>query len=53
MRDVYRDTDWPRELPTTDLPLGERVIRAILLVGFLVVLVTEFWLLWQWLSQIS
>ncbi len=53
MRDLYRDSDWPGEMPAADLPPGERVIRSVLLAGFLVVLGTEIWLLWQWLGQVS
>lgn len=53
MRDVYRESDWPSEMPAVELPLGERLIRGVLLVGFLVVLITEFWLLWQWISQVT
>jgi hypothetical protein len=32
---------------TESLSLGERFIRAILLVGFVAVLAIEAWLLWQ------
>lgn len=53
MSDMYRDLDLPVETYDSDVDRGERIIRAILLAGFLGVLALEAWLLWQWIRLLA
>lgn len=46
-RYMYYEPELTREGIEPTLSSGERLIRAILLVGFVAVLAVEAWLLWQ------
>jgi hypothetical protein len=46
-RELYYESGIVKESFEPRLSIGERVIRVILMVGFVVVLAIEAWLLWQ------
>lgn len=46
-RKLYYESGIVRDSFEPSLSVGERIIRVILMVGFVVVLAVEAWLLWQ------
>ncbi|MDX1600897.1 MAG: hypothetical protein R3191_05230 [Anaerolineales bacterium] len=53
MNDISRNVDLASDSYSVDVDRGERIIRAVLLAGFLAVLAVEAWLLWQWIQLLA
>lgn len=53
MSEITRDLDLTMEAYGDEMERGERIIRAVLLVGFLGVLALEAWLLWRWIQLLA
>ncbi len=53
MTERYGDFELLDDYYSNNQDQGERVIRALLLTGFITVLLVEAWLLWQWLQLMA